>query len=78
MTPSFLALLAPVRALFTGTILLMAGISLLGVVLPLRMESSGYSIALTDMAMAAYYMGLAFGGPYAKLIILHIGHIRSF
>ncbi|MFD2740914.1 MFS transporter [Sulfitobacter aestuarii] len=78
MAHSFFALLAPVKALFGGTILLMAGNSLLGVVLPLRMEAAGYPVALTGAVMAAYYMGLALGGFYTKHVILRIGHIRAF
>ncbi|MEC5293780.1 MFS transporter [Aurantimonas sp. C2-6-R+9] len=52
--------------------------SLLGVVLPLRMEAASYSVALTGTIMAAYYLGLAFGGLHAKRLILKIGHIRAF
>nr|WP_281361031.1 MFS transporter [Sulfitobacter maritimus] len=71
-------MLAPVRALLGGTALFMAGNSLLGVILPLRLEAAGYPVALTGIVMAAYYMGLAFGGLYTKRVILRIGHIRAF
>jgi MFS family permease len=70
--------LASVRSLLGGTAAFMAGNSLLGVVLPLRMETAGYPVALTGAIMAAYYMGLAFGGFKAKHIIMRIGHIRAF
>jgi len=56
----------------------MAGNSLLGVILPLRMEAAEYPVALTGVIMAAYFMGLAFGGLKAKHVILRIGHIRAF
>lgn len=56
----------------------MAGNSLLGVVLPLRMETADYPVALTGAVMAAYYLGLALGGLRAKRVILRIGHIRAF
>ncbi|MCX7560567.1 MFS transporter [Sulfitobacter sp. F26204] len=78
MAQSLRMLLAPVKSLLGGTSAFMAGNSLLGVVLPLRMEAAGYPIALTGLIMAAYYLGLAFGGFKAKHIILRIGHIRAF
>ncbi len=56
----------------------MAGNSLLGVVLPLRMQAADYSVSLIGAIMAAYYLGLALGGLKAKHIILRIGHIRAF
>ncbi len=56
----------------------MAGNSLLGVVLPLRMQAADYSVALIGAIMAAYYLGLALGGYKAKHVILRIGHIRAF
>ncbi|GJL96253.1 MAG: MFS transporter [Hyphobacterium sp.] len=71
-------LLAPVKSLFAGTALFMAGNSLLGVVLPLRMEVADYPVALTGLVMAAYYLGLAIGGFRVKHVILRIGHIRAF
>ncbi|WP_108482057.1 MFS transporter [Oceaniglobus ichthyenteri] len=70
--------LASVRSLLGGTVAFMAGNSLLGVVLPLRMEAADYPVSLIGVIMAAYYMGLAFGGFKAKLVILRIGHIRAF
>lgn len=78
MAQTVRSLLAPVRAFFGGTSLLIAGNSLLGVILPLRMEAAGYPVALTGVVMAAYYMGLAFGGLYTKRVILRIGYIRTF
>ncbi|WP_417586148.1 MFS transporter [Pararhodobacter oceanensis] len=72
------AVMAPVRSLLTATVAFMAGNSLLGVVLPLRMEAADYPVALTGVIMAAYYLGLAFGGYKAKHIIMRIGHIRAF
>jgi len=71
-------LLAPLKSLLGGTIFFMAGNSLLGVVLPLRMEAADYPVALIGTVMAAYYLGLALGGLRAKRIIMRIGHIRAF
>lgn len=78
MAQNLRGLLAPVKSLFGGTVAFMAGNSLLGVVLPLRMEATGYPVALIGVIMAAYYMGLALGGFRAKRVILRIGHIRAF
>lgn len=71
-------LLAPVKSLLGGTVAFMAGNSLLGVILPLRMEAEAYPVALTGAIMAAYYLGLALGGVKCKHVILRIGHIRAF
>lgn len=78
MTQNIRETLAAVRPLLGGTAAFTAGNSLLGVVLPLRMEAADYPVALTGAIMAAYYMGLAFGGLRAKHVILGIGHIRAF
>lgn len=78
MTERLGGLLGPVKSLLGGTVFFMAGNSLLGIVLPLRMEASDYPVALIGAIMAAYYMGLAFGGFGAKHVILRIGHIRAF
>ncbi|CAO1652959.1 Major facilitator superfamily protein [Parasphingorhabdus sp. NYA22] len=78
MTQSVRKVLASVKSLLGGTAGFMLGNSLLGVILPLRMEAAGYPIALTGAIMAAYYFGLALGGLYGKHVILRIGHIRSF
>lgn len=51
--------LASVRPLLGSTAAYTLGNSLLGIVLPLRMEAVGYPIALTGLVMAAYYLGLA-------------------
>lgn len=78
MAQSLRTILGPVKALLGGTAAFMAGNSLLGVVLPLRMEAADYPVALTGLVMAAYYLGLAFGGLRAKHVIIRIGHIRAF
>lgn len=70
--------LASVKSLLAGTAAFKLGNSLLGVVLPLRMEVEGYPVALTGGVMAAYYLGLAVGGLRARDVIFRIGHIRAF
>ncbi|WP_309045766.1 MFS transporter [Marinobacter sediminicola] len=78
MVRSVSEILVSVRPLLGGTAALIAGKSLLGVVLPLRMEAAGYPIALIGAIMAAYYFGLGLGGLRGKRVILRIGHIRAF
>ncbi|WP_417477431.1 MFS transporter [Maricaulis sp.] len=70
--------LSSVKSLLGGTAAFMVGNSLLGVLLPLRMEAAGFPVALTGGIMAAYYSGLALGGLGGKHVILRIGHIRAF
>lgn len=70
--------LSAVKSLLGGTAGFILGNSLLGVVLPLRMEAAGYPVALTGAIMAAYYLGLALGGLRVKHVIYRIGHIRAF
>ncbi|WP_113913349.1 MFS transporter [Roseovarius dicentrarchi] len=78
MTQSLREVLSSVKSLLVGTAAFTIGNSLLGVVLPLRMEAAGYPVALTGAIMAAYYFGLALGGWRGKRVILRIGHIRAF
>lgn len=78
MTQTVREILVSVRSLLGGTAAFMLGNSLLGVVLPLRMEAAGYPVALTGAVMAAYYLGLALGGLRSKHVIFRIGHIRAF
>lgn len=78
MTQNVREVLSSVKSLLLGAAAFTIGNSLLGVVLPLRMEAAGYPVALTGMIMAAYYFGLALGGWRGKRVILRIGHIRAF
>lgn len=78
MTQDVRQVLASVKSLLGGTVAFTAGNSLLGVVLPLRMEAADYPVALTGAIMAAYYLGLALGGLRGKQVIFRIGHIRAF
>ena len=78
MTQNVREVLSSVKSLLVGTAAFTIGNSLLGVVLPLRMEAAGYPVALTGAIMAAYYFGLALGGWRGKRVILRIGHIRAF
>ena len=78
MSQSVREVLTSVKSLLGGTAGFTLGNSLLGVILPLRMEAAGYPILLTGAIMAAYYLGLALGGLRGKHVIFRIGHIRAF
>lgn len=78
MAHAFRTLVRPFAALMGGTAAFNAGNSLLGVVLPLRMEAADYPVWLIGLVLAAFYLGLALGGLRAKRVILRIGHIRAF
>ncbi|EAZ98908.1 MULTISPECIES: hypothetical protein [unclassified Marinobacter] len=52
MTQNVREVLASVKSLLVGTVAFTAGNSLLGVVLPLRMEAAGYPVALIGAIMA--------------------------
>jgi MFS family permease len=70
--------LASVRSLLGGGAAFIIGNSLLGIVLPLRMEGAGYPVGLIGIIMTAYYAGLALGSVFGKQVILRVGHIRAF
>lgn len=78
MTETVRQVLRSVRSLLGGTAAFVMGNSLLGVILPLRMEAAAYPVALTGAIMSAYYIGLAYGGLRGKHVIFRIGHIRAF
>lgn len=78
MTQNVREVLASVKSLLGGAAAFTIGNSLLGVVLPLRMEAADYPVALIGAIMAAYYLGLALGGLRGKHVIFRIGHIRAF
>ncbi|MGH6945730.1 MAG: MFS transporter [Kiloniellales bacterium] len=72
------SVLASVGSLLLGTAILMLGNSLLGIVLPLKMEAAAYSTLLTGSVMASYFAGLVAGSLYGKRFIAEVGHIRAF
>lgn len=65
-------------ALLVGTFLLLAGVGLLGTLVPLRLaaaETSSFAIGLVG---GAYFVGLIIGTRYASRVIGAVGHIRAF
>lgn len=66
------------RSLLSSGGVYMTGISLLGIILPLRMAGEGFSILLIGIVMTAYYVGQALGSHFSKKVIFRVGHIRAF
>jgi MFS family permease len=62
----------------TSTTLLQTGNGLLQVLLPLRMQADGLSIAAIGVVAAAYGFGFASGCFLAPAFVRHVGHIRAF
>jgi len=70
--------LSSLAALLLGAGIMMAGNSLLGIVLPLKMDAAGFSTEMVGLVMAAYFGGLLAGSIYGKRLIGEVGHIRAF
>lgn len=69
---------AKIRSLLSSGGVYVIGNSLLGIILPLRMEAEGFPIFLIGIVMTAYYAGQAIGSHFSKNIIFGVGHIRAF
>jgi MFS family permease len=69
---------ARMRSLLSSGGVYVVGNSLLGIILPLRMESEGFPIFLIGLVMTAYYVGQAIGSHFSKNVIFGVGHIRAF
>ena len=73
-----IAVIRSVGFLLLGFALVRMGGSLLGIVLPLGMQASGYSETATGAIMAAFFAGLMVGSTQARAFIGKVGHIRAF
>ena len=73
-----LAILRSVSSIFAAVLLFMIGNSLLGILLPLKLEAEGVVNELTGVVMAAYFAGLLAGCIYGRPLIIRVGHIRAF
>lgn len=71
-------ILFPVAALLSSMLLLIAGSSLLGTLLAVRLSLEGFSNSTTGIVMAAYAVGFVIGSLYAIHIVRAVGHIRAF
>ena len=74
----FLSVLLSVSALIISVTLLLVGNSLQFVILGLRAEEEGFSLAAVGAMTAAYYIGYGAGSIYAPRFVGRFGHIRAF
>ena len=65
-------------ALFAGLGLVMIGNGLNGSVLGVRAEAEGFSVGVSGLIMAAYFLGFLSGSKYAEHALRTVGHIRVF
>ncbi len=71
-------ILASVGALYLGIALLQLGNAMLGTLLAVRMDLSGFPPAVTGTIMSGYYIGFTAGSLKANLVVERVGHIRAF
>lgn len=65
-------------ALYTATMLMLAGSGLFSTYMGLRLIDQGDGDAWAGVMMAAYYFGLVCGGKFGHKLIASVGHIRSY
>lgn len=72
------ALLRPLLALFTGTVLLLMGNGLMNTLVTLAGEARGFSTSLLGLFSSGYFVGFFIGIFAAVPIIRRVGHVRTF
>ncbi|MCJ1883692.1 MFS transporter [Pseudomonas sp. LA21] len=65
-------------ALYTATLLMLAGSGLFTTYMGLRLTQEGVGDLWVGGLMAAYYFGLVCGGKFGHKLIASFGHIRSY
>lgn len=65
-------------ALYSATLLMLAGSGLFSTYMGLRLTEEGAGDAWVGGLMAAYYFGLVCGGKFGHKLIASVGHIRSY
>ena len=73
-----LAAVGSAWALFLGLALIMIGNGLQGSLLGVRAELEGFSATTTGLVMTGYYVGFLVGSRLVPLVILRVGHVRTF
>ena len=73
-----LAAIGSAWALFLGLALIMVGNGLQGSLLGVRAELEGFSSATTGIVMTGYFVGFLLGSRVVPLLILRVGHVRTF
>ena len=75
---ALLQALRSVASLLVGAGILILGNSLIGIVVPIRLNLEGVATELSGLVMSAYYAGFVAGSFWGKGIIARVGHIRAF
>src|ERR1700753_2271197 len=70
--------LGRVLSLLLGTLILVLGNSLLGIVVPVRMGLEHVPEFQSGLVMSAYYLGFVLGSARVQALIRRAGHIRAF
>ena len=65
-------------ALYTATLLMLAGSGLFTTYIGLRLTQEGAGDLWVGGLMASYYFGLVCGGKFGHKLIASFGHIRSY
>lgn len=65
-------------AMFVGLGLIMIGNGLNGAILGIRSGTEGFSLAVTGVIMAAFFVGFLFGTAFTEGVLRRVGHIRVF
>ncbi|MFQ5955486.1 MAG: MFS transporter [Kiloniellales bacterium] len=71
-------ILASIGALYLGVSLLQLGNAMLGTLLAVRMDLSGFPPVITGMIMSGYFIGFTAGTLKANVVVERVGHIRAF
>lgn len=69
---------AVIWSITAGAAFLQIGNGLLQILLPLRMDAAGRSIAEIGLVASGYGLGFAAGCMLVPLLVRHVGHIRAF
>jgi len=70
--------LTSVFPLLLGTLILVLGNSLLGILLPVRMGIERVPEFQSGLVMSAFYLGFVIGSARIQMLIRRAGHIRAF
>jgi len=72
------SLLLPVAALLLGVSFLILGNGLLGLLIPVRAQGSGFATFSIGVMATAYFAGFALGCIRVPHLLMRVGHIRTF
>ncbi len=72
------ALFLPLSTLLLGTSLFVASTGLLGTIIALQADATGYSNMVIGIVMAAYFAGFVAGTYFCPGVVRRAGHVRAF